>query len=70
MIDIHSLLELDVLETKVSPTEYMDAVTKAVSDPRLPSRKPYGDPRNIERANMVLRFVVENLKEIVSSKSR
>ena len=69
MIDIHALLELEVLETKASPTEYMDAVTKAVNDPRLPPRRPRGDPRNMERANMVLRFVVENLKEIVSSKS-
>ena len=69
MIDIHSLLELEVLETKISPQEYMDAVTKAAIDPRLPERKPHGDPRNVERANMFLRFVVENLKEIVSSRS-
>ena len=69
MIDIRALLELEILEAQVSPQEYMDAVTKAAADPRLPERSPYGDPRNIERANMLLRFVVENLKKIVRSKT-
>ena len=68
MIDIRALLELELLETKVSPKEYMEAMVKAVNDTRLPERRPYGDLQNVERANMLLRFVVENLKEIVRSK--
>ena len=68
MIDIRALIELEILQTQVSPQQYMDAMLKAVSDPRLPERKPHGDPQNIERANMLLQLVVENLHEIVRSK--
>ena len=69
MIDIRALLELEILEAHVSPQEYMEAVTRAITDPRLPERRPHGDPQNLERANMCLRFVVENLKAVVRSRS-
>ena len=69
MIDFKSLLRLEILEPQVTMQEYAAAMMKAIKDPRLPERKPHGDPQNLERANMLLRLVVENLEEIVSSKS-
>ena len=70
MIDIEHLLELFSLMRKVSPEEYMDACAKVARNPKLPPRGEKGDPVNIQRVELFLFWLIEELREVVTRKSR
>ena len=70
MIDIEHLLELEVLTSKVTPQEYIEACVKVATDPKLPPRGPYGDPVNTQRVAIFMLKLIDELKEIIARKSR
>ena len=68
MIDVVDLLELESLITQVSTREYSDALIKVLRHPDLPPRGMKGDPVNVERMELVLLWVIEELRKVVAHK--
>ena len=70
MIDIEQLLELEILLRKVSLEEYNEALIKVLRNTDLPPRGMKGDPVNVRRMELVLVWLLDELREVVARKSR
>ena len=70
MIEIEHLLQLWSFTSKVSAQEYMEACAKVARDPNLPPRGPEGSPDNVRRVELMLLWLIEELKQIIDHKTR
>ena len=70
MIEIEDLLELELLLRKVSLEEYREALIKVLRNPKLPPRGQGGDSVNVQRVELVLVWLLDELREILARKSR